>query len=47
MGCASSAMTKLVTSTMFEIGLRPMASRRYWSHKGDGWMVTFSKTRAE
>ena len=29
-------MTKLVTSTMFEIAFRPTASRRYCSHSGDG-----------
>ena len=36
-GWVSSAITKLVTSTIFEIAFSPMASRRYCNHSGDGW----------
>ena len=45
-GCASSAMTKFVISTMLLIGFRPIAVSRYCSHKGEGCTVTFSKTSA-
>ena len=45
-GCASSAITKFVISTMLLIGLRPIAVSRYCSHNGDGCTVTFSKTSA-
>ena len=46
MGCASSAMTKFVMSTMLLMGFSPMAVRRHCSHSGEGRTVTFSKTSA-
>ena len=46
MGCASSAMTKLVMSTMLLMGLSPMAVSRPAASSGEGRTVTFSKTSA-
>ena len=46
MGCANSAITKFVISTMLLIGFSPMAVSRYCSHKGEGCTVTFSNTSA-
>ena len=45
-GCASSAITKFVISTMLLIGFSPIAVSRYCSHNGEGCTVTFSKTSA-